>query len=297
MPRRVATREKTRAGRPERLRDRRLERPRGSRQRPKRPLPLRRGDAGRASAPPLIIESVRPLPPAPSLKGRGCLVGHLRPASLIAPAYPRPPRHPVRPLIQCSPRQSALMVFAPPIQCSSIRSVGRTLIQGLAQLPLVVAVVFVGDQVGLHHHGDVGGVELLVDHRAVADEAAQPQVAFDQRRQSAPARAADRSRRAAAGASPRSGAAGRAGAAPAGRGGCGRGRSARPPERPDRCPAGWRSRTSGRSGSGTHRRRCRATAAAWRRGCGRRHRRRSGRVPGCARESSRIGRMSYSPSE
>ena len=88
MPRRVATRAKKRAGRPERLRDRRLERPRGSRQRPKHPLPLRRGDAGRASAPPLIIERCVPSPQPPPSRGGGVVCRHLRPASPIA-AYPR----------------------------------------------------------------------------------------------------------------------------------------------------------------------------------------------------------------
>src|SRR3546814_1682134 len=41
---------------------------------------------------------------------------------------------------------------------------------------LVVAQVALGDQVGLHHHTNVGGAELVVHHGAVADEAAKPQV-------------------------------------------------------------------------------------------------------------------------
>ena len=59
----------------------------------------------------------------------------------------------------------------------------RRSVDRLAKLALVMAVVFVGDEVGLHHHRDVGGVELAVDHRAVADEPAEPEIALDQRRQ------------------------------------------------------------------------------------------------------------------
>ena len=57
------------------------------------------------------------------------------------------------------------------------------LVLPLAGLSLVVLVVFVGDEVGLNHHRDVRRVELRVDHRAIADETAQPQIPLDQRRQ------------------------------------------------------------------------------------------------------------------
>jgi hypothetical protein len=46
-----------------------------------------------------------------------------------------------------------------------------------------MAVIFVGDQIGFHHDGDIGGVELRIDHRAVTDEAAEAQIPLDQRRQ------------------------------------------------------------------------------------------------------------------
>ena len=39
------------------------------------------------------------------------------------------------------------------------------------------------DEVGLEHDADIGRVELLVDHRAVPDKSADPQVTLDQRRQ------------------------------------------------------------------------------------------------------------------
>ena len=64
----------------------------------------------------------------------------------------------------------------------------------LARLALVMPVVFVGDEIGPDHDANVGGVELMIDHGAVADEAAEAEIALDQRRQSPRARAPDRKR-------------------------------------------------------------------------------------------------------
>ena len=46
-----------------------------------------------------------------------------------------------------------------------------------------MARVFLGDEIGFDDDADVGGIELLVDHRPVPDKAADAQIAFDQRRQ------------------------------------------------------------------------------------------------------------------
>ena len=162
--------------------------------------------------------------------------------------------------------------------------------------PFVMAVIHFGHQVRLHHHRDIGCIELRVDHRAVADEAAQAQIALDQRRQR-PARASGRSRRDPAAASRYSGAATPGAATRAAPDDSNRDRSDRPPARPDRCRAGWRSRTSDRCGGGTHKRRCLATATASPRGCDSRRPRRNGPAPEARRESASISAMSYSSAE
>ena len=46
-----------------------------------------------------------------------------------------------------------------------------------------MAQIAVGDLAGAQDDGDIGGVELGVDHRAVTDPAAKAKVAFDERRQ------------------------------------------------------------------------------------------------------------------
>jgi hypothetical protein len=43
--------------------------------------------------------------------------------------------------------------------------------------------IFFRDEIGLDHDADIGGVELLVDDGAIADEPAEPQISLDQRRQ------------------------------------------------------------------------------------------------------------------
>src|SRR5665213_266334 len=53
----------------------------------------------------------------------------------------------------------------------------------LARPALVMAVVFLGHQIGLHQHADIGRIELPVDDGAVADEAAESKIALHQRRQ------------------------------------------------------------------------------------------------------------------
>src|ERR1700722_4343847 len=60
---------------------------------------------------------------------------------------------------------------------------GCVSVRRLARLAFIMTIVFLGDQVSLHHDRDIGGVELGVDHRAFADESAESQVALDQRRQ------------------------------------------------------------------------------------------------------------------
>ena len=52
-------------------------------------------------------------------------------------------------------------------------------------MPLITA----GHQVGLDDDADVGGVELVIDHRPVADKTADADIAFDQRRQAVAAAA------------------------------------------------------------------------------------------------------------
>ena len=43
-----------------------------------------------------------------------------------------------------------------------------------AVVQLVVPVVLLGHQIGLDDHADIGGVELVVDHRPVADVGTEP---------------------------------------------------------------------------------------------------------------------------
>ncbi len=59
----------------------------------------------------------------------------------------------------------------------------RNRVQRVPQLPLVVPVVLIGNQVALDHDGDIRGVELPIDHGSVADKTAQPQITLHQRRQ------------------------------------------------------------------------------------------------------------------
>lgn len=52
----------------------------------------------------------------------------------------------------------------------------------LGRRPTVVPIVLFGQLVGLDDDAYVRGVELVVDHGAVAEEAADAKVALDQRR-------------------------------------------------------------------------------------------------------------------
>src|ERR1700676_689511 len=56
----------------------------------------------------------------------------------------------------------------------------RRSVRSVANPPFVMAVIGFGHQVRFDHHGDVGGVELRVDHRAIADEPAKAQIALEQ---------------------------------------------------------------------------------------------------------------------
>mgnify|MGYP001318428505 CR=1 FL=1 len=44
-------------------------------------------------------------------------------------------------------------------------------------------VIAIGHLFGRQHDADIGGVELMVDHRPVTNKTTQSQIAFDQRRQ------------------------------------------------------------------------------------------------------------------
>ncbi len=99
---------------------------------------------------------------------------------------------------------------------------------------------------GAQHDADVGGVELVVDHGAVADLGAEPEIALEQRRQRGPGGARLDLVRPAAGACRRSAPAPPAAGSRAAPGDGGAGRRAAAPGHPAGCPAGWRSRTAGR---------------------------------------------------
>jgi hypothetical protein len=53
-------------------------------------------------------------------------------------------------------------------------------VQLLAPLSLVVSVVLIGNQIGLHYNRDIDRVEIAIDHSTVPDETAEPEIPLDQ---------------------------------------------------------------------------------------------------------------------